>query len=83
MAAAPRYKIYNAAGEYKAAVHDPEDAAVLMSAWGAGTVRDGHARKDIVWTEGEEEFSAGESYDAAAKVMRERVEARWSRNRAA
>jgi hypothetical protein len=39
-------------------------------------VRDGHAAKNTIWTEGAEDQPAGESFDHAADVMRARCQAR-------
>ena len=59
MGASPKFKVYSAQGEYRAAVHYPEDAAVLVAALGDGaTIRTGHSTKCIVWTEGKEVSSA-------------------------
>lgn len=73
MAASPRFKIYSAAGEYQAACHEPEAAAVLASFYGEGaTVRDGHREKDTVWQEGRDGL-AGESFDHVAQVILDRL----------
>jgi hypothetical protein len=73
MAASPRFKIYDAAGQYQAACHEPEAAAALVSFYGDGaTVRDGHREKHAVWREGVD-GSAGESYDHAAAVILSRL----------
>jgi hypothetical protein len=53
-----------------------EYQSVLMGA----TIRYGHSKKDTLWTEGAEEFSAGESYDRAAQVIYQRVEDYWTRS---
>ena len=64
MAASPKYKIYNSSNEYIASVKHVEDAAVLASANGDGTtIRVGHAKRDIVWLEGQEQMPASESFD--------------------
>ncbi|MBO6901397.1 MAG: hypothetical protein JJ864_08625 [Rhizobiaceae bacterium] len=68
MAATPQWKVYRD-GEYVAACKYAEDAAVLVSAAG-GVVKHGHSL--VVWTEGKENFSAGESYDQAAALMESR-----------
>lgn len=68
MAAAPKWKVYRN-GEYVAACKYAEDAACLVSAAG-GIVKHGHSL--IVWREGHEKFSAGESYDGAAQIMEKR-----------
>ena len=76
MAATPVWKIYNEDAEYVAACTYPEDAAALVSITG-GTVRYDHRR--TVWTEGSEEFSACQSYDGAASIMRDRLNKLWGK----
>ncbi len=68
MAASPRFKVYDADGEYVASFKYLEHAACLVAGiGGAGTtIRDRHAT--ILWTEGSEEFPAAESYDGVAQV---------------
>ena len=74
MAASPKFKVFDKHGEYLAACKRPEEAAVLMAFLDDGaTIRDGHAVKDIVWHEGEEEQCAAESYDYVAKIVKNRV----------
>jgi endonuclease YncB( thermonuclease family) len=68
MAAAPQWKVYRG-GEYVAACKYAEDAAAMVSVAG-GLVKHGHSL--IVWREGQEQFSAGDSYDGAAKIMEQR-----------
>lgn len=68
MASAPEWKVYRN-GAYVAACKFAEDAAALVSLSG-GIVKHGHSL--IVWREGAEEFSAGESYDGAARIMEKR-----------
>lgn len=58
-------------GEMVGSLAHAEDAAALVSLAG-GTVK---CEGRVVWREGAEAFSAGESYDAAASVMAERVQA--------
>lgn len=65
MAAAPKWKVYRN-GEYVAACKYAEDAAAMVSVAG-GTVKLNHNK--VVWVEGEEDQSAGESYDEAAATM--------------
>ena len=76
MAGAPEWKVYRA-GEYVAAFKHADDAALFVAAVG-GHVRHGHSAKFTVWREGEEAFSAGESYDRATKEMHRRVDERWA-----
>jgi hypothetical protein len=70
MAGTPRFKIYTPDGEYVAACKYAEESACLVAMMGDGaTIRDGHSKKDIVWTEGREEQSAAESYDHVAAAI--------------
>jgi hypothetical protein len=53
MAGTPRFKVFDAAGEYLAATKRPEEAAAVVAFLGHGAeIRDGHAKKDCVWREG-------------------------------
>lgn len=75
MAASPDWKVYKD-GEYRAACKYVEDAAVLVAALGDGTeIRYGHSTAWTVWVEGQENQSAGESYDEVARVARVRLAA--------
>lgn len=77
MAATPKLKVFNAKGEYIAACKHPEDAAAIVNIRGDGsTIRDGHGKSDIVWTEGAESKPAGESYDFVAETVFDRITAR-------
>lgn len=79
MAGTPKFKVFNSQGEYVAACKYGEESAMLAACMGEGTtVRLGHSKSDTVWTEGREKFSAGESYDEAARIMEQRVEAIWN-----
>lgn len=62
------WKIYRGR-ELVAATHYAEDAAAVVS-----NTADGRVKADgrIVWREGHEEKSAGESYDWAANTMNNR-----------
>lgn len=74
MAGTPYLKVYTPGKKYVAACKHASDAAALASLHGPGsTVRYGHRVKDTVWTEGEEEVEAGESYDRAAATIIGRV----------
>lgn len=78
MAASPKYKVYDAHGEYQASVKDIESGACLMGMYGDGaTIRLGH--RVILWTEGAEDRPAGESYDHVAIVAFERIAGHWER----
>ena len=69
MAGSPRFKVYSSANEYVASIKYLEDAAAFVAIQGPGaTVRNGHAKKATIWTEGIT-GNAYESYDYAAKVM--------------
>lgn len=73
MASSPPYKVFRN-GEYVASVKYLEDAAALCSVSGKGSVvKLGHSK--VIWTEGEEEIDAGDSYDEAADIMQRRVDA--------
>lgn len=66
MAASPQYKVFDRHGKYQAACHEIEAAACLVSFYGAGaTIRTGHTKRHIVWTEGGD-GEAGASYDVVA-----------------
>lgn len=70
MANAPRFKVYDAHGRYQAACKEVEGAAALMGFYGSGaTIRVGHAKSGIFWTEGED-GEASESYDAVDAAFR-------------
>ena len=73
MATSPRFKIFDADGEYQASTKRAEEAAAVVVLLGTGaTIRDGHSQKNTVWTEGSEMQPAGESYDFVAKTVYER-----------
>ena len=73
MAAAPALKIYTPEGEYIGAVKEVMGAAVLVAAYGEGsTIRMGHSKKMILWTQGVD-GDAGESYDTAGDIMAQRA----------
>lgn len=74
MARSPRYKVYSAEGEYIAACKFAEDAAAIVASYEGGTIRDGHRK--VVWHEGHEAETAGNSYDAVAQTVYERVGSR-------
>lgn len=73
MAAAPRYKVYDAAGNYQGCAKDPVLAAV-MADWlpTPSTVRVSHSPKDTVFTTSED---AIDSYDAVEIAIAEAEEA--------
>lgn len=74
MAGSPILKVYTAEGEYVAACWHPEDAAALVAIYGDGaTIRRGHLKRDIVWTEGAEDTRAGESFDLVAATVNGRI----------
>lgn len=75
MAASPQFKVYNARGEYMAATKEPEAAGALISLYGDGsTIRYGHTW--VLWTEGQEEVPANESYDTVATTVYSRLAAK-------
>ena len=73
MTNSPNWKVFNPKGEYVASCKFPEDAAAIVAAYGDGaSIRWGHAKKDTVFTEGENECRAGNSYDACGELCRTR-----------
>lgn len=71
MAASPQWKVYDREGRYQAACKEIEAAAALIGFYGDGaTIRHGHAL--VVWTEGQEVASAGDSYDFVRSLAYER-----------
>lgn len=73
MAATPKFKVFSPDGEYIAACKYPEDAGALASLEGAGaTIRTGHARRHIVWTEGIDGV-AYYSYAVVEKTIRSKI----------
>jgi hypothetical protein len=73
MAGSPQWKVYNDSGEYVAACKHAEDAAALVANYGSGAkIKHGHSL--VVWHEGHEAESAGESYDACRIVMLNRLQ---------
>ena len=78
MASAPRFKIYTKDGEYVGCMKHPDDCAAVVSLYGNGaTIRDGHRKKDIVWTEGKDNDGwASDSYDHVADTVWRRVDER-------
>lgn len=75
MAAAPQLKIYDQDGNYEGAVKHAETAAAIIAGVGQDgwTIRDGHGKRDIVWTEGAESQPAAESYDRVAGTVYQRI----------
>ena len=71
MAATPKYKVYNPSGAYVASCKHAEDAAAIVNLYGNGAqIRIGHSR--VVWHEGHEKETAGNSYDIVAQTVHER-----------
>ena len=82
MAGSPQFKVYSSANEYVGSIKYLEDAAAFVSIQGEGaTVRNGHAKKHSLWTEGVD-GNAGESYDEAAVTMRAVINAQHAATRA-
>lgn len=68
MAASPKYKVYTPEKEYEASCKHGEVAAAIVAMLGDGaTIRLDHSR--ILWTEGEEQIPASESYDGVAATL--------------
>ena len=75
MSNVPSWKVYTPDGKYVAACKYPEDAAAVVASYGDGaSIRWLHRKKDTVWTEGTD-GSAGESYDACARICRLNLQA--------
>ena len=67
-------EVYDASGNYLAAGVDAGSAAAVVSLAGEGaTIRNGHAKKNTIWTEGAETHPAAESYDFVALVIHDRT----------
>ena len=74
MGHSPFFKVYGKSHGYIAACKYASDAACLVGLYGEGsTVKYDHAK--VLWREGKEEISAGDSYDIAAETMLKRLEA--------
>lgn len=78
MSGTPRWKVYDADGEYQAACKEVEAAATVVAMYGQGaTIRDGSLGRMIVWRQGHPgDGDAGESYDKVAAVVATRVNMR-------
>jgi hypothetical protein len=69
-------KVYAASGNFLASCVDAGSAAAVVSLAGDGaTIRNGHAKKGAIWTEGAETQPAAESYDFVAQVIHDRTTA--------
>jgi hypothetical protein len=67
-------KVYDANGNYQASCVDIAAAAALMSFYGNGAeIRNGHAKKSVLWREGSESQPAGESYDFVVGTVQSRT----------
>jgi hypothetical protein len=72
MAAAPQWKVYDAAGVYQAACKEIEAAAALMGFYGNGaTIRSGHGK--IVFTEGGDANADVFGYDSVVEMVYSRI----------
>lgn len=67
-----KWAVHNPKGEHIANCRHAEDAASLMALYGAGA-KIKYAGK-VVWSEGDEEFAAEESYDQVATICHHRSE---------
>lgn len=68
--ATPEHKVYDGHGQYIAACRYAEDAAAILAIHPGGTLRLDH--RVILWREGGESLSAGESYDVVARTVHAR-----------
>ena len=75
MGQTPKLKVFNARGEYVAAVKFPEDGAAILAAYGPGsTLRLGHAKETTLYTDGLD-GDAGQSYDDVAAFVNAKLNA--------
>ena len=71
----PYLKVYNSLGVYVASCKHAEDAAAIVAAYGEGaTIRANHKR--VLWLEGKEKDTAGNSYDIVAETVYSRTDYR-------
>lgn len=64
------YHIYTIEGVHIGSISNVEDAVRLMA---RGRIVRWGARGPVLWSEGFEDFSAGESYDKAARIAWDRL----------
>ena len=70
----PSWKVFSPAGKYVGATHLAADAGALCAAYGEGaTIRWGHKKKQIVWTDGVDGY-AGDSYDMVDEVCNAKLD---------
>lgn len=76
-----RWKIYRDGGDVATCAY-AEEAAAFIAACGGGEIRDGHFDDHVVWREGHEAFSAGDSSgrQRVAKLVHERAQAHIVKN---
>lgn len=65
------WEVLNPRGDVIAYIKHAEDAAALVGSLGEHNKI--FHRKQLVWHEGHEKFSASESYDGAAEIMLQRA----------
>ena len=70
MAASPEFKVYSADNEYLAAFKYVEHAAMLLAGLSerGATIRHGHSKRGIGWTDGVD-GEVAESYDTVANTV--------------
>lgn len=69
-------KVYDVSGNFLASCVDAGSAAAVVSLAGDGaTIRNGHAKKNVIWAEGSEAQPAAESYDFVALTIHDRTTA--------
>lgn len=73
------FAVHNNQGDRVALIKHAEDAAAFVAIQGDGATVRHNGR--VVWSEGSETESAGESYDGAATIMHKRARAGVSRFR--
>ena len=73
MAGSPNWKVYDADGKYQAACKQSMAAAFLMNLYGDGaTIRWGHKKRDIAWTEGADGIGS-DSYDTVIDACERKI----------
>ena len=84
MAAAPGWKVYDSFGTYQSSCKEVEAAAAVATFYGHGsTIRSGHPKYCIVWTEGIDGTENGNyiqgvtNYDQVAITIASRQRSAW------
>ena len=73
MAASPRFKIYNNDNQYIGCMHDISDCVLAIADRKGCSIRQGHAKKNIIWHEGHESQPSSESFDFVIDLCNKRL----------